>query len=352
MSTILKALRRLEADERKKSEAQQFSADEKVSASSRRIFLSPLGWLLGGLAVFIGAGIGVGVRGWWAEGGTAPVSQLADRRVVLPPVEKGPEPLPTALAIEPGRAKAMREDSKSIPHVVSRPSAFRAARQTPVSNASEQGATVVAVAPGVAEASLRGVSERRAAEWPPAPAAVKRSVTPVASGPSRSVAALPVAVSTPAPAPPQEVVSLMAEGPATAKSQPGVEAAPQPQPEVKLAAVRPPPAVPSEADRGGVIPTGAAQAASKPVVGPQPEVTPPPVSAPAAAELEVMVLSTTWHPKSEKRSTSLSRTGRPSGRSFAEGDVWMGWNLVEIKLSGVSFERDGVRIDRRVGNVR
>jgi hypothetical protein len=149
----------------------------------------------------------------------------------------------------------------------------------------------------------------------------------------------------------------MAEVPATPKSQPVVEAAPQPEPksEVKLAAVRPPPAVASETDPVGLTPKVAAKAASKPAVV-QSEVTPPPVSAsapsPTAAEPEVMVLSTTWHPKSEKRSASLSRNGRPSVRSFAEGDVWMGWNVVEIKLSGVSFERDGVRIDRRVGQVR
>ena len=176
MSTILKALRRLEADERKKSEAQQFSTDAEVSASSRRIFRSPLGWLLGGLAVLIGAGIGVGVRGWWAEDGSAPISQLADRRAVLPPVEKGPESLPTALVIEPGQTEAMREDSKSIPHVVSRPPSFRAAPRTPVSNASEKGATGVAVVPVLAETPVRGVSDPRAAELPPAPAAVKRSV--------------------------------------------------------------------------------------------------------------------------------------------------------------------------------
>ena len=355
MSTILKALRRLEADEREKSEAQQFSADAEIGASSRRIFLSPLGWLLGGLAVLIGAGIGVGIRGWWAEDGSAPISQLADRRAVLPPVEKGPESLPAARVIEPGRTEAMREDSESIPHVVSRSAAFRAAPRTPVSNASEKGATLVAVAPVLAEAPVRGVPDPRAAELPPAPAAVKRSVTPVAPGPSRSVATLPIAVSTPDLVPRQEVVSPMAEVAATPKSQPVVEAEAQPQSEVKLAALRPPPAVASETDPVGVTPKVAAEAASKPAVV-QLEVTPPPVSAsapsPTAAELEVMVLSTTWHPKSEKRSTSLSRNGRPSGRSFAEGDVWMGWNVVEIKLSGVSFERDGVQIDRKVGNAR
>ena len=354
MSTILKALRRLEEDERKKSEAHEFSADAEVSSSSRRISLSPLGWLLSALAVLIGAGIGVGLRGWWTESGSASTLQLADRRVVLPPVEKGPGSWPTARVMESGRTEAIREDSSSIPHVVSRTPDFRTVNRAPVPSGSEKAASVVAVVPVLAEAPVRGVPDPKAAELSPAPAAAKRRGTPVAPGPSRSVAALPVAVSTPAPVPLQEDVSPVAELAGTPKSQPVVEASLQPEPksEVKLAALRPPPAVASETDPVDVTPKVAAKVASKPAVA-EPEVTPPPVSAlaPTVPELEVMVLSTTWHPKSEKRSTSLSRDGRPAGRSFAEGDTWMGWNVVEIKLSGVGFERDGVRIDRRVGQV-
>jgi len=350
MSTILKALRRLEADERKKSEAHEFSAGAEVSSSSRRIFLSPLGWLLSALAVLIGAGIGVGLRGWWGETGAAPTSQLADRGAVLPPVEKGPGSWPTARVNDPSRTEAMREDSNSIPHVVSRTPDFRTVARTPVSNGPEKTARVVAVAPVLAPAP--GVSDARAAELPPAPAVPKRRATPVAPGPSRAVAALPVAASKPALVSPQEEVLPAVESPVRPVSRPVVEAPSRPEPEVKLAALRSPPAVVSETDPVDVAPKVAAKVASKPVVV-QPEVTPPPVSASAATvpELEVMVLSTTWHPKPEKRSTSLSSDGRPGGRSFAEGDIWMGWNVVEIKLSGVGFERDGVRIDRRVGQV-
>jgi len=75
---------------------------------------------------------------------------------------------------------------------------------------------------------------------------------------------------------------------------------------------------------------------------------PPAVIAPDS--LDVTVMSTTWHPKRDKRSASLSRDGSPSDGPFAEGDFWMGWKVVEIKLSGVSFERDGVRVERKVGN--
>ena len=354
MSTILKALRRLEADERRKSEAQEFSADAEVSASPRRLFLSPLGWFLGGLAVLVGAGIGVGAQEWWADDGSVPVSQLADRRVVLPPVEKGRKALPVAEVTERERMEAMREDPQSIPHVVSRPPSFRAALPEPALPASEKETTVVALASVSAEASVPRMSDPESTELPPA--VVKPDVTEVATGPSRSVAALPIAVPRAAPAPPEKAPSASTKALAQPRSPSEVETSPQPPPksEVKLAAAQPVPALVSATERPEVIPEVDPQPISKPSMV-QPEVAPP-VSAsapsPTGPELEVMVLSTTWHPKADKRSTSLSRNGRPSGRSFAEGDLWMGWNVVEIKLSGVSFEREGVRIDRRVGEVR
>ena len=300
----------------------------------------------------------MGVQEWWADDGSVPVSQLADRRVVLPPVEKGPEALPTAQAIERERMQAIREDPKSIPHVVSRPPSFRAVLPEPVSPTSEKETTVVAMASVPAEAPALRVSDPESTGLPPA--AVKPDVTEVATGPSRSVAALPIAVARSVPAPPEKVASAKTKESAQPRSPSEIETSPQPQPkpeprsEVKLAAAQPAPAVVSATDPPEVIPKVDTQSTLKPPMV-QPEVTPP-VSAsavnPTVPELEVMVLSTTWHPKADKRSTSLSGNGRPPGRSFAEGDTWMGWNVVEIKLSGVGFEREGVRVDRRVGEVR
>ncbi|MCH2184742.1 hypothetical protein MK280_02605, partial [Myxococcota bacterium] len=244
------------------------------------------------------------------------------------------------------------------PHVVSRPPSFRTPLSEPVPPTSEKETTVVAMASVPAEAPVPPVSDRESSGQPPA--AVKPDVTEVATGPSRSVAALPIAVARSTPAPPQEAAPAKTKASAQPRSPSEIETSPQPKPkpdpksEVKLAAAQPAPAVVSAMAPPEVIPKVDTQATSKPTMV-QPEVTPP-VSASAAdptgPELEVMVLSTTWHPKADKRSTSLSRNGRPPGRSLAEGDTWMGWNVVEIKLSGVGFEREGVRVDRRVGEVR
>ena len=51
MSTILKALRRLEEDERRKSETQEFLSDAPTSESPRRRLPVPALWFLGVLAV-------------------------------------------------------------------------------------------------------------------------------------------------------------------------------------------------------------------------------------------------------------------------------------------------------------
>ena len=65
--------------------------------------------------------------------------------------------------------------------------------------------------------------------------------------------------------------------------------------------------------------------------------------------LKAIVLRTVWHPDASRRLAYLSEDGSPSEIEFEEGDLWQGWRLVEIKLSGVAFERQGVRRYLRVG---
>ncbi|MEE3328543.1 MAG: hypothetical protein VX252_14490 [Myxococcota bacterium] len=348
MSTILKALRRLEADERKKSETQDLTSETPVSSSPRRLFPGPLAWIFGAMAVLIGAGIGVGLRGWWVEDAPVEARSLAETRTVLPPVEEGPTslaPRPPGRVMEPEGVDARRDDPKSIPHVVSRTPLQAGAARTPVRVASAEGSAVVAAQQAEAERRVRVVSNLPIAEPAPVP---ERPKTPVAPGPSRSVEALPLAAAAPAVAPSPKATPPVVEAPAAPPVARKPEPLAKPEPAVKLAALSPAPAVKTEK-----IPAAAARKIpSRPAPVPA-KVTPPPVSAAAAAtvpaSLKVTVMSTTWHPKREKRSASLSHDGRPSDSAFAEGDVWMGWRVVEIKLSGVSFERQGVRVERKVG---
>ena len=343
MSTILKALRRLEEDERRKSETQNWVSDAPVSHSPRRRFSGSVAWLLCALAVLIGAGIGVGLRGWWVEETPSPSSPLVESRAILPPVEEEPALRQAEPRVASEPLQAQTGDANTIPHVVS-----RAPGQAPVARSPIQAATVESSAAVAKEASETARSARVVPETPAAKSAsvqavAERPKTPVASGPSRPVEALPLAVASSPPASP----SARQAEPRPARSTPP-PAQPVNQP-VKLASVPTRAAVMAEKMPATPAPT----AMAKPVPLPA-KASPPSVSAAAAAtlpdSLKVAVITTTWHPNREKRSTVLSRDGSPSDRSFAEGDFWMEWKVVEIKLSGVSFERDGVRVERKVGS--
>jgi hypothetical protein len=60
------------------------------------------------------------------------------------------------------------------------------------------------------------------------------------------------------------------------------------------------------------------------------------------------VTRTIWHPDPDRRVAVVQLLGRPPQR-LAEGDVVAGFAVVQIGLSDVEFERDGVVLQRRVG---
>ncbi len=60
------------------------------------------------------------------------------------------------------------------------------------------------------------------------------------------------------------------------------------------------------------------------------------------------VSRTIWHPDPARRVAVVKLLGRPSQR-LGEGDVVAGFTVVEIGLTGVELERDGVVLKRRVG---
>ena len=343
MSTILKALRRLEEDERRKSETQNWVSDAPVSDSPRRRFSGSAAWLLGVLAVLIGAGIGVGLRGWWVEETPAPLSPLVESRVVLPPVEEEPTPPQAEPRVASKPVQAQPGDANSIPHVVSRAPGQVPVARRPIQAATVEGSPSVAKEPSETARSARRVPDPSAAKSASVQAAAEPSKTPVATGPSRPVETLPLAVTSAPPAAP----SVRQAEPQSARST-APPAPPVPQ-QSKLASVPTRAAVMAEKTPDTPSPVAMAKPAPAPA-----KASPPSASASAAAilpdSLKVAVITTTWHPDRQKRSTVLSRDGSPSDRSFAEGDFWMKWKVVEIKLSGVSFERDGVRVERKVGS--
>ena len=144
MSTILKALRRLEEDERRKSETQKWVSDAPVSHPPHRRFPRSLSWLLGALAVLIGAGIGVGLRGWWVEETPTPLPPVAESRTVLPPVEEEVVVRQVERVVALERVQAGPDDGNSIPHVVSRASDQAPVTRSPIAAASRENSAVVA----------------------------------------------------------------------------------------------------------------------------------------------------------------------------------------------------------------
>jgi hypothetical protein len=67
---------------------------------------------------------------------------------------------------------------------------------------------------------------------------------------------------------------------------------------------------------------------------------------------EVTVLRTIWHPSADRRIAQLRLEGEPASREVREGDFVEGYEIVEIKLSGVVFTRGGVTLERRVAAKR
>lgn len=64
---------------------------------------------------------------------------------------------------------------------------------------------------------------------------------------------------------------------------------------------------------------------------------------------EVVVTRTLWHPLSERRSAVVQVEGETDVRQMSEGDSVGGLVLLRIEPSGVVFAHDGVQIQRRVG---
>ncbi|MAI79683.1 MAG: hypothetical protein CL917_12130 [Deltaproteobacteria bacterium] len=347
MSTILKALRRLEADEQRKTESQTLLEGEVTSPRRRLALISPI-WLLGGLAVLLGAGVGIGLRAWWAES-PAPVSVTEAKPSSLPPMESPREPFvqqqsePRLDSRPLANPRAVVEDAPRIvarsrtAEPVDRPPALKQPEPQKASTSTTVAAGPVRVVSDLPVAQARSVPEK---------AVVQK--TPVAEGPVRSVAALPKVTRMPdASSAPLSKNSISDETKAAPVAV-AKEKSPKPDlPKADQLRAKPSPTEPTGSAVLAPKIAAKAQPARKEVALSKPPVIPSPVPV-----LEVVVMRTVWHPTPAKRSVYLSADGRPSETVFTEGDLWQGWKVVEIKLSGVSFERQGVRVERRVGQAR
>jgi hypothetical protein len=122
------------------------------------------------------------------------------------------------------------------------------------------------------------------------------------------------------------------------------EPAPTRREPVKIASLR------VEAAQPESVQEPAVSAAVLPEIRPKiaPEIIPEIVHAPVPS---VVVMSTTWHPRSERRRAELSveEDGKTRTLELREGDFIGPLRISEIGLIGVTFVIEGVEIEHRVG---
>lgn len=288
MSTILKALKRL--DDQRRSESSPRTLEEQVLAPGgvaplRSTFLDRKGRLLvgGAVALLLVAG-----GGWLAlRKAEAPAAASAPPRASAAPPQpvaalapRGALPSPDAIGPTPQGEPARLGLSAPAAPIGSAPS------EPPPRNDEPEGE--LAGTPGE-----------------PRPEAARPSVAPTRQGGRSSRSAAP------APAPAPASVEARAAAPTVAREQAA--------------------ATPSEPPGRGPIP--------EPDTAPQV----------ARAAPTMRVLRTQWHPTPDKRSALVRAADTAEARELREGDAIDGAVVKEIRPSGVVFLRDGGEFTQGVG---
>lgn len=350
MSTILKALRRLENErlapvsERPLREA--VAAAPAVVEPRRRAWLAPV------LALVLGIGVGAAVLLLWPRGEPSPPTDVA--KVESPMTVAAAEPPPL---VADGGARGRRlaaedspRDPDPLPEAVREPapqSAASAETGGPPDQAFSSGVSIVNrptrepriiepadTSPGPAErpgAVPPAAQYTRKGQMAAAAVAAERSRSETAK--AQTTTATAVAKAAPAAAPVPQRVST-----ARATPQPT-----QPRPSERAAA--PAPVAPPVAEQSPTPPTPeVTRAATAPDPAPKRAQT----ASPAGAS-EIQVASTRWHPLAERREAFVKVPGREGPIRIKEGDPVAGYQVAEIKPSGVVFERDGVKSTRKIG---
>ena len=318
MSTILKALRRLEEERTAKAERalrDQVVGPPPAAPRNRRRLLRILG-ACAGVAL-----LGFGLYSWRARSTVRPISI----------------PVPAAWPHPVGSPQTARQANP----VVSKP-------QPALGAPAPQGASPPTVVPG-GETGVQGAGPAPG----PSPAELRAAAAALAPAPDVAVVQRP----PPAPNPPlgsSEAPRAAAANPTDAA--PG--AAPPPQ------RIAPPPSPPEPAaDAEDAVPSSVpirlrdvdpslhspygirqesprAHAASAKASRPH---------AAGAAAPEVVVTRTVWHPSPERRVAMVRAAGDSQEREVHEGESVGALQVLQIEPSDVVFLRDGVEIRQRVG---
>lgn len=356
MSTILDALRRLESDRRRRDATERSHAtglgDEPGFGSGPR--RTPA-WLLGGgvgvAVVAVAAAAFFGLRP--AAHDATSVAGSAPLAAAIPSVAGEPADRSAELRIaspsprlRPGTAPDAERTTipSAAAPVAPPPPRARAQVSAPAPGArNEPGPTVVRP---VATTTPAAVSAQESA-------AVSAPVSAAASAPVSAAASAPVSAAVSAP------VSAAASAPVSASvtearrpESPSGESAPRAESSEQRLAAR------SLADslsdpgfgRGTASfpePTTIAEPRSRQadaLAADRSDET----ALPVARAAEVSIVRTVWHPSPERRIAHVQIAGESSDREVHEGDVVEGYEIEEIKLTGVVFVREGVTVERRV----
>ena len=338
MSTILKALRRLEEDKARGASSRPLR-EEGASGPPEAPRRRGLPWLPVA-AMFIGAGIGASI--WWVwpyERGGEPVRAGTEGVAATRPLVAAAPVVAAAPA--PGAAPAAGDAAAPAPSP--RPAGLDAGAAkiaVPLEEMQETGPPDDAFSSAVEvvqrpqptpriEPPSEVVPQQRVIADPPRVAAespamvAKRSRAPEATGasPGRVARSRPGAVQ--AESPPAPVAS---------ESAPASAPAPAPKP------------APSAAPAKTEAPEPAHVAVSR---APEPAPAPAHASKASDADAAVRVKRTQWHPDAGRRSAELELAGK--SESVHEGDVVGEYVVTEIRPSGVVLTRDGERIERSIG---
>jgi len=332
LSTILKALRRLEEERTAKAERalreQVVSASPRTTGSWRRLVLRALG-VVAGLAL-----LSLAARHWLAR----PAAQSAL-----------PAGAPTALSRPAGPPAAgfpgtpLASVSRPPPAVAptALPPVPPAPTQLPGGETGSQGASQGAPRPTPAEVRAA------AAALAPRPdvAVVQRPLpsqdlvrAPEASAPARAPEGAP-----PGPAP------GTSPAPGTAPPSlrmPPVAASAEPSSPAEDAATSSVPIRLREVDPSLHSPYGIHEDTPSKPLSHHPKAAHPHATAQAQ---EVVVTRTVWHPSAERRVALVRGAGDSQEREVHEGESVGSLEVLRIEPSDVVFLRDGVEIRQRVG---
>jgi len=321
MSTILKALRRLEEDRNLVADRPLREAvatplpEEKPSRKGHLLLLSTLG---------IGVAVGAGALAFLSVRGADP---------------------PPALAVAPSSPPA-----RPAPVATSRVAAAELATAVaPPEPARSRGAEVRLLADDGDEAVAIALP-------PPAPAPEPtRELSPAALASEVKVLKRPTAAPRIADpdieaeaATPQTVAAAVPAAPAPAPAEPPAVSARRSEPRVSEA---PPPPVAQIArqERSEPPPPPARTVASKPDPAPKPDVTEKPASPSSKRLAQVRVEETRWHPDAARRTAVVEMEAGAGTREVHEGDALGSLVVSKIEPSGVVFQHGDTEVRRKIG---